>query len=345
MRIEQEIANQLASGMTPQQLIQSGYNKATVYKVQRELRVKQGQIVAPAWRPEWRTNKLDNRFLPGENMLLDWDFRNLSTVDMYVYTAVVQPEWMRGQWYYSDIRDLLKPGDAKALSWMIPIPSDCALGEWDIRFGLQTQFLEPNPININISNQIQWSEPEIVHLKYQKWGKMFISHSIKDIALVRVLQSYLDAYGLEGIVAEDINEPGRYLPEKFAEQIHQCDFFMALLTSDAIQSEWVQYEVRSALPIHSHPILLKEEGTKLPPDINFYEWILFSRSENVGDLATKITNAAQYISSVAKARLSTKIELPIGTIIAGGVLAFLGALALGAAIKFGSKDKKGQQKE
>lgn len=339
MGIEQEIANKLASGLEPLQLMQSGYNKATIYKVQRALRAKQGQVDPPNWHVDWHTNKPDNRFLPGESMILDWAFRNLSGVDMYVYLAGVQPEWMQGQWCYGDVRDLLKPGQAKALRLQIPIPSDCAFGEQDIRFGLQAQFLLPNSINVNPPNQIQWSDPGIIELKYPSWGTMFISHSMKDVAMIRVLQNYLDIYGLRSIIAEDISEPSRYLPEKFAEKIHQSDFFMALLTWDAVVSEWVQQEIRYAIQIGKPPILLREEGVNLPPDINLYEWQPFSRSEDVGSLATKIVNASQYVTSLARNFFNAKVELPVGTIIAGGILAFLAGIAMGMAAKSQSKSE------
>ena len=332
MGIEQEIANKLASGLDAHQLMQS-YNKATIYKVQRALKAKQGQIDPPSWHVDWHTNRPDNRFLSGENIILDWAFRNLSSVDMYVYVAAVQPEWMPGQWYYGDMRDLLKPGQAKALRWQIPIPSDCALGEQDIRFGLQAQFLMPNSINVNMPNQIQWSDPGTIELKYPTWGTMFISHSVKDIALIRVLQNYLDIYGLRSIIVEDISEPSRYLPEKFAEKIRQSDFFMALLTWDAALSEWVQQEIRYAIQIGKPPVLLREEGVNLPPDINLYEWQLFSRFEDVGNLTTKIVDAARYVSSIAKGKLNTKVDLPVGAIIAGGILVFLAGVAMGMAAK------------
>ncbi len=78
---------------------------------------------------------------------------------------------------------------------------------------------------------------------------VFISHSGKDILLVRFIASQLQLYGLTPIIAQHVR-PRRfpqYLPEKIKTLIQQSDCVAALLTKNGIASNWVHQEIGYAL--------------------------------------------------------------------------------------------------
>jgi hypothetical protein len=74
---------------------------------------------------------------------------------------------------------------------------------------------------------------------------VFISHSTKDISIVRLIASQLKIYGIIPIVAENVRPKTfpQYLPDKIKTLINQSDCVIALLTKNGVNSNWVHQEI------------------------------------------------------------------------------------------------------
>jgi hypothetical protein len=191
---------------------------------------------------------------------------------------------MEKEWLAVDSRILLHPLEEKQFSIAFEIP-ELPLGEYALRFGIEGQHL-PSMGGTASELQTQWSEPTYIHIKKPRTGyKIFISHSTKDMSLIRQLENYLDNYGIDPIIAEDQREPGSYLPEKFEQLIRENHFFLGILTKDSIRSEWVMHETNYALKITKPSILLVEEGAPVETSV---EWTPFRMDEPVESIVEKV---------------------------------------------------------
>lgn len=315
MSVEDEIRNKLVLGYSPQQLIQEGYRKSTVYKVHSNTKAQ----YVPITEPEWSVQNLtiqNSRFLPGQSIPLGFTFRNDSPLDIYLYRIGVRAEWMQvDSWYAQEVRNLVKSGAQRWFSFTVPIPRETKLGEYELLFGIDGQYLpsiQPQP------TQTQWSDPVIIQVKKPMRGlRIFLSHSTADMALVRQLETSLDNEGIAVTIGEDVLQPGVILDQKFQRLIQESSIVLALLTENGARSEWVLKEVNYALQVNKPCILLKEESVSLDTS---REWVKFSRLEPPDSIFQKIMNAINATSAL------TPIN-PVGGIIGLGILALiLGAL-------------------
>jgi len=292
MGVEEEIRKQLLQGYTPRQLIQKGYQKSTVYKVYNSIKqhIYTTDINKPGWQiTNIRFNREGARYLPGDIVSLSFSFHNLSNNDIYLYRIGLNAEWLpSGKWQVIDVRDLVKSGQERPFSLTIQVPKDITYGEYELRFGVEKQYL---PI-IGYQGEhltVEWSEPEIIHIKKPLNGtKVFISHSVHDIAMIRQFAQQLDINGFKPIIAEDIPEPGVKLTEKIQEKIREATVFLVILTEHSIRSEWVKKELAYAEQLQKPIIPLKEESIAVDFPI---EWIEFSRNEKPEIVASKIISA------------------------------------------------------
>lgn len=319
MSIQDEIANRLQQGYTPTQLINEGYKKSTVYKVNQEIKVHQMQTTKPEWLIT-NLNPPEPRALPRQTRSLSFQFENTSNKDMYLYKAGIWVEWMPNDtWVAQDVRDLIKPGQKRFFSFLLSVPADIALGEYSMAFGVEIQYL---PANEYQTMQTQWTEPLVFHVKEPFRGlRIFLSHSTGDLSLVRQLEKQVDNYGISVVVAEDIRTPGAELKEKFESLIRDCNIFMALLTEKGANSQWVLHESNYAKQINKPMILLKEQNISIQCN---YEWVPFSRNDPPQILLKKIMDAINQVHGIARSEIS-----PVGAILGVGILAFILGLALG----------------
>lgn len=331
MGIEDEIRSLLVQGVSPSDLIASHqFKKSTVYKVYNELKMRETPITTNSWVVE--DIRLDKpRYQPGDHVSISYQLRNRSSLDLYVYRAGIELEWMRenNTWYVHGNRFLLHPQEIKRLRGEFDVSLDLPLDEYDLRFGIEGQFLSPSSTGQIAINQTSWTMPPLMlEVKLPLAGvELFVSHSTKNMSLVRSLSNYLDTQGITPIIAEDISFPGAYLPEKFQEQIRKCDIFLALLTHEAVRSKWVIYETNYAININKPRILLKEKSVNIE-SIDQYEWIPFSVNEPVENITSKVLDAVQII----KRQLTKPIVLPFGGVILVGILAFIAGLAIGSRL-------------
>ncbi|RZN33351.1 MAG: TIR domain-containing protein, partial [Methanophagales archaeon ANME-1-THS] len=283
MAIEEEIWKELTAGKTPNELIEAGYKKPTVYKVYRKFKRGTPRETTSSWKVI-KQNFSQERYLPSQQGSVTFTLKNTSNSDLYVYRTGIQPEWMKKEWYALDSRVLLYPSEEKQFSIAFEIP-ELPLGEYAIRFGIECQHL-PSTGGTPSELQLHWSEPTHINIKNPRTGyKTFISHSIKDMYLIRPLENYLDNYGIDPIIAEDHREPGSYLPKKFEQLIGESHFFLGVLTKNSIKSEWVIHETNYALKINKPSILLVEEGAPVRTSI---EWTPFRMDEPVESIVEKV---------------------------------------------------------
>jgi MTH538 TIR-like domain (DUF1863). len=100
---------------------------------------------------------------------------------------------------------------------------------------------------------------------------VFISHSAKDIVVVRQYAAELQRYGIIPIVAQDYrpNKSPIKITEKIAELITNSDCIIAFLTKNAVKTNWVQAEI--GFSYNKKTIIpLVEKGVK-PTQLTFLE--------------------------------------------------------------------------
>jgi len=73
--------------------------------------------------------------------------------------------------------------------------------------------------------------------------RFFLSHSMKDQAVVELLREQIEALGVHLYLAEHDPQPGRPLAEKVIEAIKHCDATVVLLTEAGAAAPFVQQEI------------------------------------------------------------------------------------------------------
>jgi len=235
-----------------------------------------------------RFNRKGRRYLPGDQVSLAFSFHNLSNNDMYLHRIWLYAEWPTDEWQAIDVRDLIKSGQKRPFSTTIQVPKDITLGEYELRVGVEKQYLPATGYQDEYLS-VEWSKPEPIHIKKPLNGtKIFISHSVQDIALIRQLAQELDNNGYTPIITEDLPEPGLELAKKFQEKIKEATVFLVVLTKKSIESEWVRKERAYAEQLKKLIIPLKEKGLSIYDPI---EWIEFSRNEEPEIIASHVISA------------------------------------------------------
>jgi hypothetical protein len=330
MGIEDEIRGLFSQGYTPQSILAScPYKKSTVYKVYRELSTKRVPLAPPQWHVNVTPNPELMRYLPGTIERFTCAIRNNASMDLYVTSSGMQPEWLQGEWHVSAERFMLRPGESRSVRIDLPIPQDIALGEYELHFGIEGQYLGLGGIS-NIST-VQWAEPFVFQVKRPRSGyKLFLSHSVRDMYLVRQIEKHLDANGIEVFIAEDIGTPGAVLEEKFRALIRNAHFFLALLTENGVRSEWVIKETNYAHEIERPMLLLKEREAQVAIS---REWVDFSRLDPEETILENIEKALRKIQQNPAGIASSQ---PVHPLVLVGLGLFLGAV-LSSSIKGKSK--------
>ncbi len=231
-------------------------------------------------KPDWmiencRFDKANERYLPGENVTLSFDFKSLSYGDMYVANIGIQTDWMiiDGTWYYQPVNNLINPGQRRTFAFSFPIRDVLALGEYKLLFYVEAKhFPARNPSEETLTTM--WTTI-IVNIQYPITGEeIFLSHSINDKQLILELKNQMDNYGIKVGIGEDEHEPGIRLQDKFKHMIDRCTIFIAILTDVAMRSEWVLRETNYAAGIMKPCILLKDESISIATEL---EWTSFSK--------------------------------------------------------------------
>ena len=336
MGIEDEIRSYLAKGYNAQQIIREfGFKKSTVYKVYSEQKLTTALVLPTLWSAQGISfnRGIDGRYLPGEIATISFNLVNQSPSDLYVVRAGVQPEWQQmhmgtgqSEWLAQPGTFMLRPRERRAFRFNIEVPDDLVLGEYDLRFGIEGQFLSPHvtvsSYRHSTSYYPEWTDPVVFRVQYPLTHTVFVSHSTKNMSLVRQLDNSLENYGIHCIIAEDIKEPGQDLHEKFYHYIDVSSFFLGILTHEAVMSQIVIDEVNYALEKRKPGIYLVEEGADIQLPV---EWASrFSRYWPIDRFATVVLDA---IDNIQERGTTYKSGFPSGAVIAALAAFFVGLTA------------------
>jgi hypothetical protein len=129
--------------------------------------------------------------------------------------------------------------------------------------------------------------------------KVFISHSNKDMDIVKKLESKLKQEKFEVFIAEEIEQPGKPLSEKIKELIRKSNHVVVLYTKNAEESKWVHEEIGYALGVYKPLIPIVEKGVLLDAMLKGLEYVPFEK-ENP-DKA--ITSAIGYLKKLHEKKL------------------------------------------
>jgi hypothetical protein len=323
MRIEEQIALRLQQGAAPSQLIAEGFRKSTVYKVLNALKVRQAPTPAPLVLVQLTTDR--DRYLPGATAQASFTVTNNSAADLYVFQAGVRPEWVaQNQWIPTTIRKLLGPSASTVVRLSLPIPSDLTLGEKDLFFGVQGQWVGPQ--STSPSSEVMWTNPMLIRVQRPWTGiKVFLAHSVFDMSLVSQLETTLDDNGVATATARaNLEGPA-------TQAIDGADFLIAVITHPS-RLEAVLAEIAHARSRRKELILLRDLSLAsiVPSAFAGLPWVDLNFSLGPASILTFLFSKLN--ESIAKRTAARKKEQEDA--IAAMILA-LGALAAGVAIAKG----------
>jgi hypothetical protein len=117
--------------------------------------------------------------------------------------------------------------------------------------------------------------------------KIFISHSYQDREFVEWLKSNLSELGFEFWYDQQEISVGDNIKEKINKGIQSSNAFILVLSSSSIKSDWVKYEMNSALLLNAVKkgisiLPIKLDNSNLPPDLSSYLYVDFSVSKQQG---------------------------------------------------------------
>src|ERR1022692_2522387 len=90
--------------------------------------------------------------------------------------------------------------------------------------------------------------------------RFFLSHSMKDHAVVELLKQQIEALGVDLYLAEHDPQPGRPLVDKVTEAIRRSDAMVVLLTEAGVAAPFVQQEIGVAHCAHKLIVPIVQAG-------------------------------------------------------------------------------------
>lgn len=91
--------------------------------------------------------------------------------------------------------------------------------------------------------------------------KIFISYSEFDKPRVKTLEAkFNSSYGLKPIVIANDREALKQLTEKVKNGIFECDYFVPVLTSNSINTQWINQEIGYASAMNKEILPIIEKG-------------------------------------------------------------------------------------
>lgn len=282
MGIEDEIKRRMAQGATPSELIDEGYAKSTVYKVNRQLQRTEvveagGLVISDIYVNNFQPSLDGARVQPGDTAVIEYRVKNDSQADFYYRQFGGRPSWMDPkEWYAVQESNLLQPGDTERFEINFPIPENLQLGNYPVDLGIDGAFMAPANSSLPSDTGVQYPGRVDLQVKQPTTGyQAFLSHAVENDNLYLPLTRELDNRGISVILGEEKRQPGADLKRKFADLIRESDVFLCLYTTEARQSEWVEYELNQALQMNKPMVPMVEDRAEWPlPDV---EYVPFSR--------------------------------------------------------------------
>lgn len=266
MGIEDQIAQRLQLGITPRELIGEGFRKSTVYKVADAL--KPNLAPTPAHLLVVQLNTDRSSYPPGTVAQATFSLTNQSVADLYVFQAGVRPEWLpSGAWIPTTLRKLLPAGASLPIRLTVPIPAEIDLGEKEVLFGVQGQWVGPQSPSPAIS--MMWTNPLIVRVQRPRTGtKVFLSHSVLDMSWVSRLETTLEDSGVATEVAPTSKQTA------LQRSIDAADILVAVIT-DPTRLPAALQEIAYAQSRGKQLVLLRNRALVhlVPADFPSLPWV------------------------------------------------------------------------
>ncbi|MDH2900970.1 MAG: toll/interleukin-1 receptor domain-containing protein [archaeon] len=79
-----------------------------------------------------------------------------------------------------------------------------------------------------------------------RWEKVFISYDVRDDTLVRTIARSLEHIGIEPFLANDHVAVGTKIGDKITESINDSNCFVPIITTNSVNSQWVNQEIAYA---------------------------------------------------------------------------------------------------
>lgn len=315
MKIEEQIAHRLKQGVPAAQLVGEGFRKSTVYKVLDSLR-------APANSPapvslvsiQMKTDR--ERYLPGATVQASFMLTNNSSADLYVFQAGARPEWIsRTDWISTTVRRLLGAGTSMQIRLNLSIPDQTALGEKELIFGIQGQWV--GPFTNSPSTELMWSNPMLLKIQRPPIGvKVFVTHAVFDPSVIAQLATTLDDNGVETAIG-DWNAATIQTAE-----IEHADFLIAVL-ADPRRMQSVLADITYAQSRGKDLILLRDVSlaAMVPTELTSLGWIDLNYVLGAGAVMANVFNALNDLITKKRQKEQSDavavILMAVGALVAG----------------------------
>lgn len=175
--------------------------------------------------------------------------------------------------------------------------------------------------------------------------KVFLSHSMKDTEHVEQVREQLLALGIEVWLAENDPRPGASILAKIESEMPKCDAVVFLITTNSVDSAYVQQEVgmarRSGVPMV--PLVDARVDRGRLGLLGELEWVEINLDEP-GQAFAKVTRtlqplivkqAQQVAAQGATAKFVIDIDDPATALLLIGLGVVLGMLLVGYGTKAG----------
>jgi hypothetical protein len=319
---EDQISVRLQQGSTPRQLVAEGFSKSTVYKVAETLRSHQVAAPSSPIMVELRTDQ--DRYLPADSAYANFTVSNRTAADLYLFQAGVRPEWLPPtEWIPTIVRRLLGAGESMVVRLTIPVPPDVPLGEKDLYFGLQGQWVGPQ--SASPSNEMMWTSPLPLRIQRPRVGaRVFLAHSVLDLSLVRQLAMTLDDNGIEAVLSEE-GEAATF------QSIRGTDFLVAVITHPH-RIATAAAEIGMARKNTKDMLLLRdvELASFMPKPLSELAWTDVNFSLGATGVMRQLFSEVTHTVTLRTNARKKDNEDTLNVILLG-----LGALAAGVAIAYG----------
>ncbi len=190
---------------------------------------------------------------PGTAAQTIFTLTNQSGADLYVFQARVRPEWLPpNQWIPTSITKLLSPSASLPVRLIVPIPAEVELGEKELVFGIQGQWVGPK--SASPSTEVTWMSPMIIRVQRPRTGvKVLLSHSVSEMSWVSRLETTLED---NGVATEVAPATAHAAP---AHSVETADILVAVIT-DPSRLEAALQEISHAKNASKQLVLLRDRS-------------------------------------------------------------------------------------
>ncbi|NOH03670.1 MAG: TIR domain-containing protein [Chloroflexi bacterium] len=108
-------------------------------------------------------------------------------------------------------------------------------------------------------------------------AKVFISYSLKDNDFVLKLSNDLSRAGFQVLRLDNVVMVGDNIQDKINESIQKADFFVAVMSKESLESDWVLRELEIAAKSKKKIFPVLKENVPLPPLMESIQYADFTK--------------------------------------------------------------------